>query len=199
MGFKANMSNIPKDNPVLNVKQIKETGMPIPGYENLYEVSSLGRISNYRKIMKTYSINSGYQCVKLYKDGKKKAALVHRLIATSFIPNPDNKPMVNHIDGNKLNNHVDNLEWVTCQENLKHARDTGLNAYNKPSTGKKLGGSSQYHHVSWDKAKKKWTVAIRVNGKNHFQKRFAYEIEAAKHANWAIDQLGLTDRVKNIV
>ncbi|WP_202980718.1 HNH endonuclease [Alteromonas sp. RKMC-009] len=184
---------------MLNVKQVKETGMPIPGYENLYEVSSLGRVSNYRKIMKTYSINSGYQAVKLSKDGKKKSFLVHRLIATAFVPNPENKPVVNHIDGNKLNNAASNLEWVTTAENLQHARDTGLKTYNNPSTGLKLGTKSKYRNVTWDKSKNKWQAVVRHNGKNHFLKRFDSEEDAALHVNWILDQLQLHDRPRNIV
>jgi hypothetical protein len=199
MGFKACDLNILKDNPVLNVKQIKETGMPIPGYENLYEVSSLGRISNYRKVMKTYKINSGYEAVKLYKNGDKESFLLHRLIATSFIPNPTNKPIVNHIDGDKENNHVSNLEWCTNSENILHARATGLNPYNNPTTGKKLGKSSKFRNVTWDKSRNKWSACVRHENKTYFNKRFICEKEAALHVNWIIDELGLTDRVKNIV
>lgn len=188
-----------KDNPVLNVKQVKETGMPIPGYEKLYEVSSLGRISNYRKIMKTYTINSGYQAVKLYKDGVKKSFLVHRLIALAFVPNPLNKPVVNHIDGNKLNNAASNLEWVTTLENITHAKETGLTTYNVPSKGVKLGNKSKYRNVTWDKSKNKWQAVVRHNKKNHFLKRFDSEDEAALHVNWILDQLNLNDRPRNIV
>ncbi len=79
--------------------------------------------------------SKGYLRVTLYKDGSRKNFLIHRLIATHFIPNPENKPQVNHIDGNKINNNIDNLEWVTPSENTQHAYDTGLQ-------GKQLGESN---------------------------------------------------------
>lgn len=186
-----------KDNPVLNTKQ--EIGQPLPGYENLYEISTFGRVSNYRKIMKTYKINSGYVCIKLHDTTGRKSFLLHRLVAETFLPNPDNKAEVNHIDGNKSNNRVDNLEWVTSAENKRHAFSTGLTVYNKPSTGKKLGNCSRFHNVSWDRTRNKWVSGIRVDRKNCHQKRFDCEIEAARHVNWIIDELGLTDRIKNIV
>ena len=80
----------------------------------------------------TYTLNNrGYYSVGIMK----KTHMVHRLIAQSFIPNPDNKPCVNHIDGNKLNNHVSNLEWCTIKENNAHARATGLH---KQAVGHKV-------------------------------------------------------------
>lgn len=68
----------------------------------------------------------GYRAFKVCKDCFEKTYQVHRLVATHFIPNPENKPQVNHKDGNKGNNHVDNLEWVTQKENITHAWETGL-------------------------------------------------------------------------
>lgn len=71
----------------------------------------------------TFALNNrGYYSVGI----RRKTYMVHRLVAMAFIPNPHNKPFVNHLDGNKLNNHVSNLEWCTAKENNQHARDTGL-------------------------------------------------------------------------
>lgn len=72
--------------------------------------------------MATQVTKNGYRYIQLGTTRK----LVHRLIAQTFIPNPDNKPCVNHKDGNKLNNTVSNLEWVTHSENMRHAFDTGI-------------------------------------------------------------------------
>ncbi len=110
------------------------------GYEN-YEVSNLGNVKtlkrNYwngrgwcvrkEKLIKI-QFDTNYSCVGLYKKDslKGKTILLHRIVAIAFIPNPDNKPCVNHIDGNKRNNNVDNLEWCTHSENTKHACRTGL-------------------------------------------------------------------------
>ena len=108
----------------------------LPGYEGIYKASSLGYITNGRKKLKTYTINSGYLCLKLHDaNGVRKSHLLHRLIAQAFIPNPSNFPEVNHIDGIKANCALDNLEWQTSQGNKKHAKETGLWKYNKPSTG----------------------------------------------------------------
>ena len=70
--------------------------------------------------------NRQYRVVSLQQDGKQKHYYVHRLVAEAFLPNPDNLPQVNHIDGNPSNNHVENLEWVTAKENVRHAIDNGL-------------------------------------------------------------------------
>lgn len=71
----------------------------------------------------------GYACVDIQENGKAKKHYLHRLLAQHFIPNPENKPEVNHIDGNKQNYSLSNLEWVTSSENVKHAHDTGLQPY----------------------------------------------------------------------
>ena len=99
-----------------------------------YEVSNLGRVRSFnfnRVRIKTLITHkpTGYIAVYLYKHNKIKNAKVHRLVAQAFIPNPENKPQVNHIDGDKTNNKADNLEWCTPSENQRHANRTGLRDY----------------------------------------------------------------------
>ncbi|AHJ87158.1 HNH endonuclease [Bacillus phage JBP901] len=97
-----------------------------------YEVSDLGRVKHARKgnILRHTSSSGGYCQVGLCGSGKLKKYVIHRLVALAFIPNPENKPQVNHIDGNKQNNCLSNLEWVTVSENIIHAINTGLNPIN---------------------------------------------------------------------
>lgn len=95
-----------------------------------FEVSNNGKIRNSanKHIYKTVINKNGYEqvCVSLGGKDKKKIFRIHRAVAETFIPNPNNKRAVNHIDGNKSNNYVDNLEWVTDSENMFHAFNTGL-------------------------------------------------------------------------
>lgn len=92
-----------------------------------YSVTEDGQVLNKNnKPMCQWTDNVGYKQCNLYKDGKKKYVRVHRLVAELFVPNPNNLPQVNHIDGNKLNNHYTNLEWVNNSQNTKHAFDNGL-------------------------------------------------------------------------
>ena len=105
----------------------------IPKYEGLYWASFDGNIhtKNWRNtgkdaVLKPAKDKKGYLRVGLMKDGKLITEKVHRLIALTFIPNPDNLPQINHKDGNKLNNYIGNLEWCTAKHNMKHAYDNGL-------------------------------------------------------------------------
>ena len=97
-------------------------------FENLYKVSEYGEVLSVRtgKLLKGSLDSYGYPIVLLCNKGFKRSRLVHRLVAKTYIPNPENKPQVNHIDGNKRNNHVSNLEWCTNSENQKHAHAIGL-------------------------------------------------------------------------
>ena len=104
-----------------------EMFVDIPGFEG-YQVSNHGRVKSKKraKILKPY-LTRGYPRVSLYNNlGRRKCKLVHRLVAEAFIPNPDNKSDVNHINGCKTDSNVSNLEWVSASENMAHAHNNGL-------------------------------------------------------------------------
>ena len=117
---------------------MQEIWKDIKGYEGLYQVSNLGRVKRtgkYRNQFTSWESNKDlklkegtniYLYVDLSKDNKVKRYLVHRLVMEAFIDNPNGYKEVNHKDGNKKNNKVENLEWCTRNENLKHSIDTGL-------------------------------------------------------------------------
>lgn len=114
----------------------KEIWKDIPGYEGLYQVSNIGRIKRlestvmqwnpqlqkkvpvvYKKRYLNFETTRGYNRATLSKDNKQQRFQVHRLVAEAFVPNPDNKPCVNHINHIRIDNRADNLEWVTYKEN----------------------------------------------------------------------------------
>lgn len=116
----------------------EEIWKDIPEYEGLYRVSSHGRFMSMKKFKwKMDYINSYphiYKTKALFKNGIKKTTFAHRLVAMAFIPNPENKPVVNHKDLNPGNNRVDNLEWVTSSENSQHAvNNFPLTVYKNPN------------------------------------------------------------------
>lgn len=104
---------------------MEEIWKDIKEYEGIYQVSNLGRVKSLKhskegKLLKGRVTGKGYLSVALFRNSVRKSNSIHRLVAEAFIPNPENKPEVNHIDENKLNNDVSNLEWVTSKENSNH-------------------------------------------------------------------------------
>lgn len=135
-----------------------EIFVPINGYNGRYEVSNHGRIKSLKRkvlsrwgkyrtipeiILKPKTTRTGYHSVSLCIKQKHSTFSVHQLVATHFIPNPDSKPHVNHIDTNKINNCVWNLEWNTALENMTHAIAHGLVPKMKPPINR---GIKAYNH-----------------------------------------------------
>ncbi len=106
--------------------------------DNIF-VCENGEVKSHGKLLKGEITNAGYRRLHISIDGKELRPSVHRMVAELFLPNPLGLPCVNHIDGNKLNNHIDNLEWCTYGENLSHAFKSGLrNCNGENNPGSKL-------------------------------------------------------------
>lgn len=153
----------------------KEEWKAVPGYEGYYEVSNIGRVRSvtrkiidrtgrshtyYGKLLSATSDGSqwGYKHITLMRGGKYKTIRVHRLVATAFIPNPMNYPVINHKDCNPANNIVDNLEWCTPEYNNNYA----------PTKQKRSAGVIQYNRYGDEVARyKSITDAGRAVGRYH--------------------------------
>ena len=130
----------------MSISYKDEVWKEIIGFEK-YKISNYGRVigcnGGFLKFNKTYN---GYTTLCVYNQGKKATLRIHRILAYSFIPNPENKPEVNHIDGDKSNNHISNLEWCTRSENTLHSiRILGNKPYIIPH--KKYGESPRARKV----------------------------------------------------
>lgn len=158
----------------------KEIWKDIPNYEGYYQVSNIGRVKSLErkvkgkgerliseKILKPYYTGGGYDAVALMKNGIKKTSQIHKLVAIAFLGHKPcgHNQVVDHIDNNKLNNRLDNLQLTTQRHNLSKDRK---------------GGTSKYTGVSWDRNANKWVAKIRLNGKNNHLGLFENEIEASK-------------------
>ncbi len=144
---------------------MKEIWKDIPGYEGIYQASSLGRIRSVEG-KKTHSARCGERCwksrilkgrgdnpttgkrVSLYKDKKQKDFLVARIIATTFLGFPSEGMTVNHKDGNRMNNHIDNLEWLSLADNIRHGFETGLYHAQKEITISNKGNPQSFRSFS---------------------------------------------------
>ena len=149
---------------------MQEIWKPIVGYEGYYEVSSFGRVRRIKggcgtqvgKILEPCPLPNGYLYLCLSVNNKTERLSIHRLVCSAFHENPENKPCVNHIDGNKTNNYAENLEWVTASENMQHAYRTGLTKGNR---GK--------HHS--EETRKKMSEAKKGEFNPNYGKHFSEE------------------------
>lgn len=156
-----------KNNNVNSLQTVNVYGQPeqwrsvtIPGFDCDYQVSQFGRIKSLQRasrgeksrrltdrILPGKVRHDGYMVVNLTSEKGQRSFAVHRLVAMAFIKNPRQAPEVNHKDGNKLNNHVSNLEWVTHQENILHAISIGLNQ-SQGANNKQFKGAITATHIT---------------------------------------------------
>ena len=160
---------------------MNEIWRKIEGFEK-YEVSNLGRVRSldYKhtgetKVLRPILNRYGYLRINLYKNSKLCSRSIHRLVAQAFILNPENKQQVNHIDANKQNNIVSNLEWCTNLENMQHARDMGLlkltDEQKKKRSEKQKGKNHPFYGKHHTEETKRKLSEMRKGGKNPLSKR----------------------------
>lgn len=167
---------------------INEVWKDIKGYEGLYQVSNLGRIKRLKKsfidslgrkyhyderIYKLQKDNNGYLLVTL---PKSRLFRVHRLVASAFLENPNNLKEINHIDGNKSNSNVLNLEWVTHKQNMKHALESGL-----MDNARKIFSKQAKERMLWNLSTNNKVKVNMYDKNNVFIKSFNGLVEASNY------------------
>lgn len=164
----------------------KEVWKDVVGHEGEYQVSSLGRVKSFVRypegvILVNQVMPNGYVRARL----RGKAEYIHRLVAKAFIPNPENKPQVNHIDEDKENNILSNLEWSTVKDNLNHgnrnkkmaATLSKVNSRKVRSICELTGEVSEYNSIKEASAKgfNRGNISLCCNGKRRYHKGFRWE------------------------
>ncbi len=131
---------------------MEEIFRAIEGFGN-YEVSNFGNVRNKKteKLLKKIRVTHGWYKVNLIQNAKPKSLYIHRLVALAFIDNPDEKPFVDHIDNNKINNNARNLRWCNNKENIQNSKLCATN-------------TSGHNGVCWDKHRNKWRARIQIDG-----------------------------------
>lgn len=174
---------------------MEEIWKDIEGYEG-YEVSNLGRVKSldYRRtgaerVLKPAYSGNGYLFVNLYKDGKEKKHYIHRLVAAAFIPNPHNLPEINHINEQKEDNRVENLEWCTQEYNRNYGtrNERVAKAFSKPVLQLTLDGELMREWPSTHEAHRQGgynqgTISACCRGIRNTHKGYVWKYKAA--ANW---------------
>ena len=173
----------------------REMWKPVKGYEGYYEINKQGEVKslhkkNYGYIMNQRFDRGGYYTVRLSKpDMRSCTVYVHRLLGYAFIANPENKPFINHKSGNKLNNEISNLEWVTASENMNHAYQNGLS--NRPGecreiidnfSGKiykSLKEAAEYNFIEY----KVFKSYMKESRNNRTSMRYRYDTKCSRSIN----------------
>ena len=172
------------------MKRKKEIWKSVLGYEGIYEVSNIGRVRSLKRTILRKNLrpipikerllsqgkSSGYFCVSLYKNATSKTLLVHAIMATAFLRHTacGTKMVCDHINNIKTDNRLKNIQIITNREN---------------STKDRIGGTSKYIGVSWDKGREKWVAKIQIKGSNEFLGRFTKELDADKAYQTALNSL----------
>lgn len=189
-----------------------EIWKPVVGYLGFYEISNLGRVKSLKDnlgrdrelILKPQKRKDGYFTIEL----KRSTKFLHRIVAEAFIPNPENKPQVNHKDSNRENNQTGNLEWVTASENILHGYKYG----NIKPTRHRLGaqtGEGEFRQIYLDQRRNRWVASVeylnekgkKVGRKTFSIKKYGSEtakLLAANSVNEMLDSIEDVVRPRNI-
>jgi len=170
-------------------QQLETESLKIKGYEEMYSVTRDGKVYGHKrnKFLTPKITRYGYEEVVLSNqtNGKRsvKYVFIHRLVAKAFIQNQHKLPQVNHIDGNKLNNNVDNLEWSSAKDNIRHAWKTGLSKPSKPNLGRNMpGAKSKYRNVIYIGKNNSFKAVIcRIKDGERFTKTKSFNIDKYGH------------------